>query len=303
MSGEASFTSKRIEVRVTLGRGMFGADLGNTKVISGLRVSCDIEKAGQPSKNQAHIKIYGLREEDMNAMSPQEGRPLAMQRNVVQVLAGDDAGMSVAFIGDITEAWASYRSPPNLYFRIKAIAGYYPSLAPSNPKSYRGGTPVAVIMKTLADEMGYAFEDRGVDVLLASPYMSGTGMQQAQAVAEAANIEFGVDDGVLFIAPRGLARRLQTVPLISAATGMKEYPIYGKKGLEVTTLYNPNVTLGGLVKVESVVPNARGTWRVNGLKHRLECEKPGADWFTKIKAVRVGAEDEVATSDDAGEGA
>ena len=294
---DSSFTAKKIEVRVTLGRGTFGADAGNTKIVSGLRTVCEIEKSGEPSKNQMTLKIYGMLQADMNTISPQEGSALAQQKNVVQVFAGDDeSGMPMAFSGDITEAWSVYKSPPDLYFHIKAIAGYYPSLAPAQPKSYSGATPVEVIMAALASDMGYTFENRDVTTSLMSPYLAGSAMQQAKMVAEAANLEFGVDDDVLFIAPRGAARlgSAQNVPFISAATGMKEYPIFGKKGLEVTTLYNPNIKLGGLIKVASIVPNANGVWRVNGLKHSLESEKPGAHWFTKVKAVHLNSIDSAA---------
>lgn len=289
-----SFTAKKIEVRVTLGKGMFGAELGNTKIISGLRTICGIEKPGQPGKNQASLKIYGMLQSDMNSMSPSEGGALAKQKNIVQIFVGDDEnGMALAFVGDITEAWSVYRSPPDLYFHIRAITGYYPSLSLAAPKSYKGATSVVSIMSQLAADMGYAFENRNVSETLSSPYLSGSAMQQAKMVADAANLEFGFDDDTLFIAPRNAARKgsTQSVPLISASTGMREYPIFGKKGLSVATLYNPDLKLGGLVKVESVVPNCNGVWRINGLRHELESERPGAHWFTKIKATNLTSVD------------
>jgi hypothetical protein len=155
------------------------------------------------------------------------------------------------------------------------------------PKSFKGGASVSSLMSSLAAQMGYAFEDNGVTTQLVSPYLSGSAFQQAAAVAAAANIEFGIDDGTLFICPRGAARP-GTVPLISAATGLKEYPVFDKKGLKLECLYNPGIKLGGLINVQSEISVASGTWRVNGLHHHLEAENPGGKWLSKVSASWVG---------------
>ena len=124
---------------------------------------------------------------------------------------------------------------------------------------------------------------------LSRPYLSGSLFQQAAQLAEAANIEFGIDNGVLFIAPRGAPRKGEViVPVVSPLTGMKGYPVFDKKGLRVECLYNSTIRLGGVIKVESEMPNASGLWRVNGLDHHLEAEHPGGAWLSKLKVSRVG---------------
>ena len=284
-----SFTQKILQVNLTLVNDTFDGN-NNTKTIDGLRVDCDTEAGGQPSKNKAKIKIYGMLKNDMDRLTTlpaTANKPMAVQHNKVQVLAGDENGMSVVFEGEISEAFSNYHQPPNLYFSIEAIAGFYPSIAPVAPKSFKGGVSVSSIMSTLASQMGYTFEDTGVKVNLRSPYLAGTAMQQAGAVANAANIEFGIENGKLFIAPRGMGRS-GLAPLISPETGLEEYPVFDKKGIKFSCLYNPALKLGGMVNLQSSIPVCCGTWRIISLKHTLACLQPGGKWLSKVEATWLG---------------
>ena len=290
----SSFTQKIIKVSFVLAKGEFGAemDLGNTTIKQGLRIECEVEKGGHPSKNSCKLKIYGMVQDDMTKLTMVvTDRPLAVRRNFVKIEAGDASGLATVFTGEITSAYASYQQPPNLHFQLEAIEGYYPAVKPTSPKSYNGTADVSALMSDLASQMGYEFEDNGVNVKLSNPYLHGTAFQQASKIADSANIEFGVDNNVLFIAPRGSARKKTLeVPLISAETGMKGYPIFDKKGLRIETLYNPNVQLGGLIKViTSIMSAQKNPWRVHGLHHHLSCELPNGPWFTKIEASYVGS--------------
>jgi hypothetical protein len=92
------------------------------------------------------------------------------------------------------------------------------------------------------------------------------------------------------------------VPYLSAESGLKSSPVFDSKGLSAECLYNPNIRLGGLVKIQSQISAATGIWRVNGLKHRLESENPGGKWLTRIKASKMGeASSSGAESVDGGE--
>ena len=291
MTAGSSFTQKTLQANLTLvGGGTFDGK-NNTKNVTGLRMEAEIEKNGHPSKNSLKLKIYGMLKNDMDSLTTipsRANKPLQVHHNLIQLLAGDEGSMVKVFEGEITEAFVSYQSPPNMYFQLDAVAGFYPSIAPVAPKSFKGGVAVSTIMKTLADQMGYSFQDAGVTTRLKNPYFSGTAMQQASSVAAAANIEFGVDDGVLFIAPRGSARA-GLAPLISPETGLKEYPVFDKKGLRFSCLFNPGLQLGGLVNVQSAIPVACGTWRINGLKHSLAALSPGGKWHSSVEASWTGS--------------
>jgi len=283
----SSFTKKRIVASLTLAGGSFGG-LGNTVVLEGLRTVVEIEKGGHPSKNQCSVKVYGMKEADMDAATTTAFHPLSVRKNLLKIQAGDLDPLPVAFAGEITGAWAVYHEPPRLYFKVDAASGYYPAIQPTAPKSFQGGTAVSAVMQRLAGEMGYAFEDGGVQQQLANPYLSGSPMQQAGALADAAGIEFGVDDGVLWISPRGAARQ-GLAPFVTPDTGLIGYPAFDKEGLSFRSLYNPGFRIGGAVKVDSSIRTARGTWRIHGLRHTLDSEQPGGKWESHVKASYVGA--------------
>lgn len=284
-----SFVKRLIQVKLTMANTASGAPStqfngNNTKIYTGMRVECEITKGGHPTKNKSTIKIYGMLEDDMNALTSLSFQPMAVRKNLIEVLAGDETGLSTAFKGEIVTAYAQYSSPPNLFFHVEAVSGYYPAIVPVSPKSFQGSRSVASIMQDLATQMGYSFENNGVSSYLTNQVLPGTAFQQAAVVVSAADIEFGVDDGTLWIAPLGRPRK-GNATLISPSSGMKEYPTFDKKGIRVECLYNPAIQLNGLISIQnSAVKKANGTWRVNGVKHMLESEKPGGQWFTKLSA-------------------
>jgi hypothetical protein len=287
MASPLSYTKKVIQATIKLASGTFDGK-NNVKVLSGLRIAVTIKKGGHPSKNEATAKIYGMLGADMNKLTMLSFKALQVSKNQLQIFAGDTNGTSLAFQGEITEACADYKSAPELMFEIKSMEGFYHGVAPAAPQSSKGGQSVATLMQSLSGQMGCTFENNGVTASVHSPYLQGSAYDQAADLADAADLEFGVDNGVMFIAPRGAARS-GDVPVISATTGMKSYPTFDKKGIKVECLYNPSIKLGGLVIVQSSIQAACGKWRVHGLEHELECEKQNGKWETKFSASWIGA--------------
>lgn len=282
-----SFTKKKLVAVLSLvGKSTFGEG-ANTKIVEGLRMQADIRKEGFPAKGTLDLNIYGMPENDMNALTTLAFQPMRVYYNQIRLLAGDDTGMSVAFQGEIVEAHAAYGSAPNAPFKINAVEGFYTAIATSQTKSFKGGTQVASIMEQLAAEMGYSFENHGVTGVISNPYLVGSAYTQAATLANAANIEFGIDNGVMFISPRNKARA-GSIPLISPETGLKDYPTFDKNGLRLQCLYNPNIRLMGSIAVKSAVKVANGTWAVHGLGHSLSCEDPSGSWVTTVNASKWG---------------
>jgi hypothetical protein len=248
-----------------------------------------IDKVGLPSKNTAKIKIYGMLLDDMGRFSTLSfGNPLMMSRNSVSIYAGDDErGMSLAFKGNVTSAFADFTGAPDIAFVLEAMTGFYASITPAGPASFQGGSGVSDIIGGLAKVMGMGFTDRGVTAQLSNPVLNGSPMEKVQAAAKAAGCELLVDDDEVVISPKGVPRTPEGQEvLFNAETGMKGYPSFSSTGISVTGLYRPEVRQGGLISVESVVPRASGSWRVMELHHKLVANKPGGgDWFTQVNAV------------------
>ena len=63
---------------------------------------------------------------------------------------------------------------------------------------------------------------------------------------------------------------------------MRGYPRFSSNGIEVSTLFNPDIKPGGQVQVDSTLTMACGKWLVSDATHALESEMPGGAWFSRI---------------------
>ncbi len=283
-----SFVERRIRLTFLLGEGDFGNSGFNQSTYEGLRVSATVTKNGGVSMSQLSMRVYGMSLSAMNRLSTL-GKPLTDGRNnKVRVEAGDDEiGYTTVFIGTISQAWADMNDQANAALVVTAHSGLLDALRPTPPSSYTGPTSVSNIMASLAQEMGYQFEDGGVQVTLASPYLSGTPRMQAEAVAQAAGINWVIDDETLAIWPAG-GTRGGLIPLLSPDTGLINYPAFTQNGLALTVLFTPSITFGGQVQVESALTPANGTWTVFSVTHELESETPNGKWFTQLECSVLG---------------
>src|SRR5690242_14120977 len=160
------------------------------------------------------------------------------------------------------------------------------SVTPVSPVSYQGGVDVATILSAIAKQMNppRTFENNGVSVILQNPYYPGNATQQIQEVCDAAGIFYSLDKDTLAIWPPGGARG-GAIPLIGPDTGMVGYPTYTHNGIDLITIFNPNIQFGGKIQVQSSIKGANGIFNVGQMVHNLESQTPGCSWFTALKLI------------------
>jgi hypothetical protein len=170
---------------------------------------------------------------------------------------------------------------PDVALLVIAQAGALEAVKPASPTSYPGAADASAILESLASRMNMRFEGPGVPIMLSTPYLTGSLRDQVKSVAEAANLDWVIDDGVLVACTR-TGFRAGAIPLVSVETGLIGYPRYTNSvlGVNVTTLFNPLLRIMARVEVQSRLRVACGVWRIFNLKHELESEVPGGKWFT-----------------------
>ena len=283
-----SFDSKKqLRFVVTLGTGKFGSSDNDTITLQGFRAIADISKAGSVQMGQLRAKIYGVKQADMNSVTTLQWKAGLLIPNTVEVFAIDGAAETLVFAGDIVNAWADYQSMPDVYLHIQARSAFFNALKAIPPRSFKGRVDVASVMAQIARDLGYAFENNGVTTQLTDVYLPNTGMEQAKDLVRAAGCDLYLDDKILAITPPNVPRKA-IVPLISPASGLVGYPTFDGVGVNFQTLFNPAVTFGGSVKLETDVQQAAGEWGVTSVDHRLESEKPGGAWFSTIRGNQSG---------------
>jgi hypothetical protein len=280
-----AFAKKRIDLTISLGTGQFGDSGANTVTLTGLRTSIEAQSYGGDAQPQLSLKVYGLSQSMMNQLTTIGFVNSAIRfKNAVQVAAGDDGGvMSTLYNGTISQVWADFNSIPDVCLNINSVTGLAANLKPVGALSYQGATDVATIMQTIANTMGIGFENHGVSVQLSAPYLPGTALAQMRSCARAADINAQIDRDVLIIWPKSGARGTD-VTLVSPSSGMVGFPTFSSNGLNVRTLFNPSLKIGGKIQIQSSLTPACGTWRIAQLSHSLESETPNGRWFSTILA-------------------
>ena len=284
----ASFDNKKeLKFVITLGTGTFGSSSNNQITLQGYRAIVNIDKAGGMMMGTLRAQIYGVSQSDMNSCVTLQWKPRSFIPNTVQVFAIDGQTQTLIFSGNIVNAWGNYDAMPDVFLMIQAQAAYLAQITSVKPRSYDGSIDVATVIAQIANQIGFNFEHNGVNTPLSNQYLGNTALEQAKTLAKAAGIDLYVDDGVLAITLPNMPRN-KPIPLISAQTGMKGYPTFDGIGVNLEIFFNPSVIFGGSIKIQTDIPQAAGVWIVTSVSHRLESEKPGGAWFSRIRGNKSG---------------
>lgn len=276
------FFEREIELTIQLGAGTFGEQVGDTVTLSGLRIYADTSAPCGDSMGAMQLRVYGLTQSMMNQITTIGVFGQVGGSSKITVAAGEKGkALTTIFQGSIWQAWADYNNAPEVAFNVIAYTGMTAALKPVGAKSYTGATDVSFVMESLAMDAGWAFVDSGVNVTLSNPYFPGSTLDQIRECARSADIYYKVENETLTIWPKnGFVQSSE--PIISAETGMIGYPSLSSQGMTVKTLFNPGVTMGGMLNVESSLKMATGKFQVLNYTHSISSLAPGGPWFTEI---------------------
>lgn len=278
-----SFSNKKqLRFVITLGTGKFGSSNNDTVTLQGFRAIAEIDKAGGMMMGTLKAKIYGVKQADMNSITTLQWKPQTWIPNTVEVFAIDGTAETLIFAGNIVNAWADYQGMPDVFLHIQAQAAFFNALKAIPPRSFKGPIDTPSVMAQIAADLGYTFENNGVTTQLTDLYLPNTGLEQAKDLARAAGCDLYLDDKVLAITPPNVPRKT-LIPVISPTSGLIGYPTFDGVGVNFQALFNPGVTFGGSIKLETDVQQAAGEWIVTSVAHRLESEKPGGAWHSTIR--------------------
>lgn len=282
-----SFSRKQIRVELDLYKGEQKRHL----VYEGLETHVAVEKPGEPDQNKCTVEIYNMSMDAMRDMTTLAFRPLQSKNNTIAVYAGDEInGMSQCFAGEVQTAYADFSGAPTIKMHIEAAAGAYAALKASGPIAVNGTENAADLIQQFAKEAGYSFRNNGVSAQVKNAVLNGSPIQKARSVAGMVGCELIIDDNTVIIQPFDKGLDAGNATLMSKDSGMLGYPTFTSDGISLKCLYNPDLQLGGMVEVKSVVPGAEGTWKITKLSHSLvaNANSPG-DWFSAVEASPLDA--------------
>lgn len=296
-----TFTVKQLRVTFTLtnSNAVFPGTNANQLQVAGLRMSAIVKGAGLPAFPEATLRIYGMAQQDMNALAivPVQGGKPEYTFNTVQIEADGGSGFSFVFSGQIYQAGPDYSAAPDVCLMVHAQSAGFDQLTPANPTSYPGVANVGDIVSNIASKMSMAFENDGVTGTLTNAYYSGTLPDQLRRVCADAGIYASMENqNLLVISPAGTARENVPAFTLSPTSGLIGYPeVLGNGFLNVKSFFNPAyrqngplIIQGSDVVIDPSLPTtlntlADGRWIIGPLTHLLECNKPGGAWFTEMR--------------------
>jgi hypothetical protein len=283
------FSQKLITASFNIGGGSQGSGNQGSITLSGLRMTCDYHVAGgdgQPFLDS--LVIYGMTLDQMNQLSVTGMTYNKVSQNTVTIQAGSQQeGMSTVFTGDIIFAWPDGSDQPNVRFNVVAKPGAVASRKPLAPTTRKGAVDGSTLVQQLAQQMGFRFENNGVNTQIRNPYLHGTGMSQVRQIIDAMSCQWVLDRGTLAIWPTGKARSGSAV-LISPQTGMVGYPQFDQARIRVTSYYNPAITPMSQIQVQSSFTAACGVWNIGQIDYELDCLVPHGRWFMTMMCNNPG---------------
>ena len=291
-----SFTNKTIQIVMAMAEGVF-SNGANQITVEGLPTSVNIQKQGGDERPSCEVTIGNLNIDVVRQLTTLSFRPLQRYKNQITINAGDvGKQLQTVFVGDFENAYGNFSNAPTMELKVKAIAAQHGALMATPATSVDGEEQVSKLMEQWAVEAGYTLENNGVNASVRNAVYRGSPVEKAQTLARDVGIDLIIDDGKFKISPMDKPMGGNAV-LVDAKHGLLGYPAFSNDGIDFNMIFDPNLKIGGLVKVESVVPRANGIWKVTKINTRLEAYVPnGGQWSSSVSATWVQEE-----SNDAGE--
>lgn len=279
---------KKLRFTITLAIGTF-EDGTNTVVLEGFRSIIEVQKGGGQMMSSCTFRIFGLSQPLMSQLTTLAFLALSYTKNVVKIEAVDGDNIDLVYIGSIINAWGDYSTMPDVSLYVETQSGFFEQVKISTPLVFKDTVNVADLMQILANKIGVRFEDNNVVDKIKKPNYEGTIIDQLRNLAQDTNTDFYLDDEVLAICPKNIARtKTKIIPKISSSTGLIGYPSFDKIGVTFRCLFNAAIRFGGQIEMQSEIKQANGTWHVISINHNLESEKPDGQWFSTVRCSGTG---------------
>lgn len=284
-----SFTQKRLRVTIKVNNfnSIFPGTNSNTLELQNMRVSSKVQQVARLA-TQAEIRIYGMKQADMSALSVIWAKPPVVLDHSVLLEADNGNGFVQVFSGVITEAQPNFQSAPDVSFDIVATTGYFQKINATEPTSYPAATDIKAVAGDLAKRMGFVFVDGGAKGTFAEgAYFWGTLWDQLAQACQGANADFYVRGNTILVTEGGKPGKDKPSVVLSPGSGLIGYPMYERSGLHVLAIFDPAFECGVPIDVQSIVPNASGRWYPYSMIHILESKVPRGQWLTQLQCLQV----------------
>lgn len=266
---------------------------GNGLLIEKLQVTFDISKStnNKNRTNSASIEIYNLSEESLKVLDTDY--PAA----VFEAGYLDTGGPKRLFAGQITNV-STRKSGTDLVTQLQMGSGYtelnHSTLSDVVPPGNNVQDAIEKLRKAIGADRGvYNGTNLNNEIIYGYP-LSGTPKEMLDELAEKYQLDWQLDDGVLYVHDndRAATEQFQLAYVISPFTGLIERPyrVSGDKrrskkdkvkkpGVQMKILLNPDIKAGDIIQIEEGL--LKGWYKVDSIRHSGSWR--GDNWYSEIK--------------------
>jgi hypothetical protein len=244
----------------------------NTLKVDGLRIAFRVDRDLSKTPNNTEIQIWNLSEESRKKAQVKNGQ--------VTLEAGYGKNYSVIFDGDVRHVEHRHEGP-DWITKIEAGDGELALRTKRVSKSWKAGTPIADVLKFLADQSGLKLGNSaqafasgsfagGLRQFANGCSVSGPAGLELERLVSSFGLTLSVQDGAIqILETQGVTK--DPVVFLSARTGLVGSPEVGeirqdkKATLKIKALLQPLVRPGRRVELES--RSFTGLYRVERVVH------------------------------------
>lgn len=266
---------------------------GNGLLIEDLQVTFDISKStnNKNRTNSATIEVYNLSEESLKVLDTDY--PAA----VFEAGYLGTGGPKRLFAGQVTNI-STRKSGTDIVTQITMGSGYvnlnHETLSDVVPPGNNVQDAIEKLRKAIGADRGvYNGTNLNNEIIYGYP-LSGTPKEMLDELAEKYQLDWQLDDGVLYVHDndRAATEQFQLAYVISPFTGLIERPyrVSGDKrrskkdkvkkpGVQLKILLNPEIKAGDIIQIEEGL--LKGWYKVDSIRHTGSWR--GDNWYTEIK--------------------
>ncbi|MEY1239800.1 hypothetical protein AB7102_19860 [Providencia manganoxydans] len=254
--------------------------IGNTREsleMTNLRVTFEVKKTLTPEPNPAVIQIYNLNSSHRNLLTSKAFNHAALS-------VGYDE-LRLIYSGDIIEV-NTHRDGEDFISELICGDGFQAFTSTLVNKTLSAGQRDSDILKENAKAMGI---DTGVTdlphdrQLPRGKVMFGDAREVMHKIAKNNRAQWSIQDSQLTVLPNDKVLADHEGFVLSQETGLIGSPEKSDNGLQLTCLCNPALRIGGLVRVQSIMNEYNGDFKITELSHTGDFMSD--QWYSQMTCI------------------
>lgn len=256
--------------------------IGNRKeciIINNLRVTFSIKKTLSSEPNTAEISVYNLNNSNRNLITSKQYHFLELS-----VCYKEDV-LRLIFCGDILTV-ENKLTGQDIITTMRCGDGHRAYTEKTIIKTMQKGQKDSDFLNEAVSSFGVQKGEINLPndrILPRGKVMMCDTREVMHKIAINNNADWSIQDDQLVVIPKNKALANSEGWVISKTTGMIGSPKKSNEGLEITTLCNPHYRIGSLVRVDSVLTEYNGDYKIKSIEHNGDLY--GTNWHSKLVCI------------------